>query len=246
VKVQLLSDLHFDQYEDEGKAFIDSLDPSGVDVLVLAGDIIPATSLERVMAVMSRFSSKFEKVLFVPGNHEYWGTSPGAANEIFSEVDLQLGNFLWMNTRVVTLGGHRFLGGTMWFENDVFANYYRKDWPDFEEIKNFGPWVYDQNTVFKAFLARELREGDIVITHYLPSLRSVPPQFKNKPTNAFFVCDMEKVMAERKPRIWMHGHTHMSFDYQFFDTRVVCNPRGNRGQWPCSEVFVKKLILDLD
>ena len=26
--------------------------------------------------------------------------------------------------------------------------------------------------------------------------------------------------------IWIHGHTHESFDYHIGKTRIVCNPRG--------------------
>jgi hypothetical protein len=26
--------------------------------------------------------------------------------------------------------------------------------------------------------------------------------------------------------LWVHGHTHDSFDYEVNGTRVVCNPRG--------------------
>ena len=26
--------------------------------------------------------------------------------------------------------------------------------------------------------------------------------------------------------VWIHGHTHTSFDYRIQGTRVVCNPRG--------------------
>ncbi|MEO8655932.1 MAG: metallophosphoesterase, partial [Ramlibacter sp.] len=27
-------------------------------------------------------------------------------------------------------------------------------------------------------------------------------------------------------QLWIHGHTHDSFDYRMNGTRVVCNPRG--------------------
>jgi len=26
--------------------------------------------------------------------------------------------------------------------------------------------------------------------------------------------------------LWVHGHMHDSFDYEIYDTRVACNPRG--------------------
>ena len=27
-------------------------------------------------------------------------------------------------------------------------------------------------------------------------------------------------------QLWVHGHTHDSFDYEVAGTRVLCNPRG--------------------
>ena len=27
-------------------------------------------------------------------------------------------------------------------------------------------------------------------------------------------------------KLWVHGHTHDSFDYEVNGTRVLCNPRG--------------------
>ena len=33
-------------------------------------------------------------------------------------------------------------------------------------------------------------------------------------------------MAASGARLWIHGHTHDSFDYQVQGTRVLCNPRG--------------------
>jgi len=33
-------------------------------------------------------------------------------------------------------------------------------------------------------------------------------------------------MGGNRVALWIHGHTHDSFDYLVRDTRVVCNPRG--------------------
>ena len=37
---------------------------------------------------------------------------------------------------------------------------------------------------------------------------------------------MNDFILEHQPRLWIHGHTHESFDYEIGKTRVVCNPRG--------------------
>jgi hypothetical protein len=44
--------------------------------------------------------------------------------------------------------------------------------------------------------------------------------------NACFVSDAERLIDGRRTRLWIHGHTHDSFDYWVNGTRVLCNPRG--------------------
>jgi DNA polymerase V len=75
-------------------------------------------------------------------------------------------------------------------------------------------------------LERTVREGSIVVTHMLPSQRSIAPQFARSPLNPFFLCDVEELILERAPQLWVHGHTHVSCDYEIGRTRVVCNPFG--------------------
>ncbi len=33
-------------------------------------------------------------------------------------------------------------------------------------------------------------------------------------------------MGHRACELWVHGHTHYSFDYMVGNCRVICNPRG--------------------
>jgi Icc-related predicted phosphoesterase len=44
--------------------------------------------------------------------------------------------------------------------------------------------------------------------------------------NACFISRLEHLMDGARVRLWIHGHTHDSFDYTVNGTRVVCNPRG--------------------
>jgi hypothetical protein len=56
--------------------------------------------------------------------------------------------------------------------------------------------------------------------------RCVSAQYKGSPLNPFFVCDVENIIYERTPKLWIHGHTHDSVDLKLGDTRIVCNPIG--------------------
>ena len=66
----------------------------------------------------------------------------------------------------------------------------------------------------------------MVVTHHAPSPRSIHPRFEGSLLNGCFVSDLEHLMGAPRVRLWIHGHTHDSFDYTVRGTRVLCNPRG--------------------
>jgi len=75
-------------------------------------------------------------------------------------------------------------------------------------------------------LATPHDEPTVVITHHAPSPRSIHPRFAGTLLNACFVSDAESLLGADRALLWIHGHTHDSFDYEVKGTRVVCNPRG--------------------
>ena len=64
----------------------------------------------------------------------------------------------------------------------------------------------------------------VVITHHAPSYRSVENQYRGDLLNAAYANKLDALVE--KTTLWVHGHTHHSFDYQIGEGRVVCNPRG--------------------
>lgn len=76
----------------------------------------------------------------------------------------------------------------------------------------------------------DISSEDVVVTHRLPSYRSVAPQFAGSLLNCYFVNDVESEMIACGPKMWIHGHTHTCFDYFIAGTRVVCNPQGYPGE----------------
>jgi hypothetical protein len=63
----------------------------------------------------------------------------------------------------------------------------------------------------------------VVVTHFAPSRLSIHPRFAGSPLNACFTSDLAAHIGRWQPRLWLHGHTHDSFDYRIGATRVVCN-----------------------
>ena len=226
MKALILSDLHLEFREDYSHFIFNAL-PSAdeIDVCLLAGDI---TASSKIYSVMKDFSYKYnyKKVIYVPGNHEYYNSSPDEIREILIKVEKDFKNISVLTNKMVQVGNTRFLGTTLWFPETTFGKEYMND---FFSIMDFEPWVYRQNALAIRFLENNLNKGDVVITHHLPTEKSIAPQYARSVLNHFFCCDIEYLIHSKKPSIWLHGHTHTSFDYIIDDTRILCNPYGYLG-----------------
>lgn len=81
----------------------------------------------------------------------------------------------------------------------------------------------------RAWLRKKLSEPfpgcTVVITHHAPHRRSLAPRFAHEWSSGAFVSEMPMEFF-KVPVLWVHGHTHDSFDYQVGPCRVLCNPRG--------------------
>jgi predicted phosphodiesterase len=233
MKLNILSDLHLGVCGFDRPA-------NDADVVVLAGDI--ARPREAIA-----WAREFAKpVIYVAGNHEFYG---GALDSVVSELErLSAGTCIRVlhNSQAV-IGGVRFLGSTLWTDFELFGGdetrveamaQGQQTMRDFSRIR-----LSEQaDTLFSPagsvalfrrsaeWLERELRvphDGPtVVVTHHAPSRKSVHPRFAHSLLSACFASNAEGLLEGGRARLWIHGHTHDSFDYEVDGTRVVCNPRG--------------------
>jgi predicted phosphodiesterase len=100
--------------------------------------------------------------------------------------------------------------------------------------------------------ARDEGQRPIVITHHLPSERSVLPRYADSELTPAFASHLDGLIPHAQ--LWIHGHTHDSLDYTVKGdghvTRVVCNPRGyplSRTNIPVFEnpTFRRSLIVEV-
>jgi predicted phosphodiesterase len=228
MRILVMSDLHVEFHADAGASFVESLDPTGIDVVVLAGDIAVSTEIPAALGLFCRHFRPAQ-VLYVHGNHEFCGSNIPEVHELTRQVARRHRNLRWLETRTIKLQGHRFLGATLWFPRHPNSEFNREYLNDFFQIQDFEPRVYEQNRRTVQWLRRVVRPGDVVITHHLPTPNAVAPQFADNPLNPFFVCDVEDIIQKKRPALWIYGHTHGSADFQLGDTRLVCNPLGYVG-----------------
>ena len=99
-----------------------------------------------------------------------------------------------------------------------------------------GPFVFttqeaaERHSRSRAFLSEALDQRHdgptIVVTHHLPSLRSVTERFRRDPVSAGFASRADDLL-EKGATLWVHGHTHDSCTYRGENrTLVLCNPAG--------------------
>ena len=235
MKIQILSDLHVE--------FGNRLPPPAheADVIALAGDIAPYRP-EVLKMVGETYSGR--RVLYVPGNHEFYGGDIDAVGEAMASDCATLGLEL-LDRRALTIDGVRFIGATLWtdFALEGSAEVYRAQqtarqaMPDFRVIRHAGSVFSPQESVRRhetdrAFIETELRGAadgglrPVVITHHAPTPRSIRPWYQGNALNPAFASRLDALIAKHAPPLWIHGHMHDSIDEQLGETRVVANPGG--------------------
>jgi predicted phosphodiesterase len=233
LKLQIVSDLHLSQAGFE-------LPATDADAIVLAGDV----ARPRDAIAWARNLTK--PVLYVPGNHEFYGASLASTRGLLHEL-ADGSHVQVLDDRVTELNGVRILGTTLWTDFQLFGPGEQRNTAveaamrfmrDFQRIRVRD----DEDTLFtpdscaalfrrhadwlQGALAQPHDGPTVVITHHAPSPRSIHPRFAGSPVNACFVSDAEHLLGRDRVALWIHGHTHDSFDYEVAGTRVVCNPRG--------------------
>lgn len=111
--VRLFNDLHL---EFENSYRIQKIKRN--QIIILAGDIFCQGGKQEINSVFSDFVkdilSKGAIVLFVAGNHEYWGSRIEKFNKILKDFEKDNENFYFLNDESIFINDIEFLGGTLW------------------------------------------------------------------------------------------------------------------------------------
>jgi predicted phosphodiesterase len=232
MKIRILSDLHLE--------FHDWVPPKcEADVVILAGDIhVGINGIE-----WARRSFPLLPVLYIPGNHEFYGGNLQHLTEELYVRGRRLGVDV-LDGRMVVIGGVRFLGATLWTDFALYGSDQRSidramtaarfGMSDFHYIRHenrtFQP--EDARAInlkcvewLRAKLADEFHGATVVVTHHLPLRQSIHARYAASELNPSFASDLSNLLGP-SVSLWIHGHTHESFDYSVNGTRIVCNPRG--------------------
>ncbi len=241
MKIKLLSDLHHEfqtRKEEKAQPYFQY---NGEDVLVLAGDI--ASGSTNVMETIKRFlDAGFPEVVYVPGNHEYYGTNIKDFNIKMAAKTMQLDNVHFLNPSSVVIGDTMFIGGSLWtnFRDDAWAASVAKgNISDFRLIHDFKPadaieMFQNHSGYIKHIYEQSKGMKKVIVTHFLPAVECISPQYRDKDRttsmlNKYFANNLGSWIAELEDTTWLFGHTHDSVDVTIGNTRCVANPFG---YWP--------------
>ncbi len=251
--IRVISDVH----NEFGVLDLPVLDTDKDSVLVLAGDIGLAGYSKTFSPFVEEMSKRFTDVIYIMGNHEYYKSSFRTArrkikDELISYLQLQ--NVHVLENETVVINGVAFVCATLWSDFDkldpLCMMKSQSGMNDFNIIRT-GPNDFDEyqrklvpsDVASAHFVSRDYIFGEVakqktvgnkvvVVTHHGPSYQSVPEMYRTgqyADMNGAYVSNLDDKVLETKPEIWIHGHTHTSFDYMIGDTRVIVNPRGYYG-----------------
>lgn len=243
MKIAIHSDLHL-----EGNSLPNGFgsNASEIDLVVLAGDIGVRdleTNLRDIKEVY-----KDSDVLFIPGNHEFYGFDiydrEQQMLEICRSVDVQ---YLEVG-RVFDKEGFRFIGNTGWsdtcstngFVHELENLKVEGAVSDFYRIRNdyegrkFS--VKDMINISQAqkfaiateiWVAKESGLKPVVITHFPPLMEVGNPMFGINFLSRYFHNDWSDLISKQSPYMWIYGHTHYNSPLKMFhNTLLECNMRG--------------------
>lgn len=217
------------------------------DVAVFAGDMGKpiAAAVEWMAQQEQRGPLCGRSIVYVPGNHEFYGSEMRSTLAAGSEA-AELADIHLLARRSVVIDGVRFVGCTLWTDyrllgtpkpsmvvagqelNDHRLIRYREETGHYSR---FMPWhAAAEHRLDLAFIRSELatqHDGPtVVVTHHAPHPGSVQPRHLGSVLSPAFASDLGNVIEDFQPELWIHGHDHGSHDYRIGRTRIFANQAG--------------------
>jgi len=221
-------------------------DVAGVQLMVLAGDV--ATGLEGIAYADSVSAYLGCPVVYVAGNHEYYGHD-------FDELRTALKEAAWATDgRVIFLdrdwvrlwlGDSQLLvfGCTLWSDYALLGDQdgamarSASIMTDHRSISRKDRWFSPQDALdehrrslswlaelLPRLKAQEARASVLVVTHHAPCREGLGERPEaQKPA---YASDLEARIRQWSPDWWLHGHTHHRHESMVGTTLVASAPRG--------------------
>lgn len=263
-KFYLASDLHLEF----GDLRIENKD--NVDCLILAGDVVEIEQLKKdgttkkpyIAEFFKHINSEFKQVIWVPGNHEYYGCyfmqkSINDARAWLSKNGLT--NIRLCDVETVIVGDTPVHCATLWTDmnngNEWVGHQVQIGLNDYKCIRGASPTragsrirAVDTQMIHKKhldFLERATADGKdcVVVTHHQPTLRALNSRYVSDIDYAY-ASDLSDFFLDRPQiKVWCSGHIHASMQQlDVGEQRFLTNCRGYYGHEDISRHFEPMLF----
>ncbi len=237
-----------------------------VAAILLGGDIHYRPELLGGMLRDIRRTQRDDTVLIVvPGNGEYVGQElRQARREYRAAVDAVPGAVLLDDDVTELPGGIRVIGSTLWSHvpadqvsayNQMLGDIAAAG-VDHIRLGDKPLTLTDCNELHRQarrFLEDQLRSlsaaqrsRTVVCTHFWPTLRPFTgPDAQSSAHRHIVGSDLDALIAECGPRLWLCGHAHTTHQVTIGSTAISSNPRAGDGPGNLNPDFAQTYLLDL-
>ena len=220
-------------------------------ILVLAGDLwtdnLPFKMTADGCSWIGYVAKRFEHVVVVLGNHDYWGLSLQSAVRKAREHCATLPNVTFLERDTLVHSGVKFVGGTLWTDfnrSPIIAelcaskmgNDFRRitygDTRVRRRVRHTDFFDLHRQTakyIFSNCKADEPGQKVVIVTHMCPHEESLDSMRKYDDTDHWYYSNLTESMQThcKDVNLWVHGHVHEPKRYNAaWGMWVFSNPRG--------------------
>jgi Calcineurin-like phosphoesterase len=231
---QWASDLHLDCHSPSDQHKWPKI-PRLAPVLVLAGDV-GRVNQSHYVTYLKQLCASFERVILVPGNHEYYQASK--PTHTFEETEralqsLNIDNLIVLQKSSAVVNGIRFVGCTLWSDIDLDNPFIQAEMSDYHKIYNGRDeaditkrkWprmkpaiikgIHKQHCQYLMEAISASEEPVIVVTHHCPTLRHLIERKASTPMSSCYATPLDITHPDLfgPPVVsWICGHSHRTME----------------------------------
>lgn len=247
MKLRITSDVHTEFYRpneisDLVKSALPELPNDSDTTLILAGDIGSMHKPNNIVSFVDIVAKRFGRVLYIPGNHEFYGgdliSTPKNIQDLLAHHENVMFTACGSVRRNVSDKNDArvrdFHMATLWTDMDKedphMMGRAKQGMNDYRHIRCGERLAHPKDTVSLHRQMLEMldgiQEGDVVITHHLPTLESIDNGYRTSDMNGAYASDLKGFIIKKKPALWFNGHSHTAYDQMVGETRLIRNPLG--------------------
>jgi len=237
MKIQVVSDIHLEHRNTLPDIFTKNDYPK-TDYLFLCGDIgVPVKNPELWKTFIDTMSKKFKRVIYVCGNHEFYGSNIHETTLfIRNYFDLYDNIVLLEPGKVIQIEDFLIIGATLWSEIDLSTGLLLSDIRNIYNKDNEKLKMNDINKLHQEHkewletmlnMCNEQHIKSIVVTHYVPSFNLIHEKYLGLDHKKYikgYASHCDDLVS--KSNLWLFGHSHKYIKKIIGNCLCYANPYG--------------------